>query len=200
MGFDDGPADRQPYPHPAGLGGVERLENALEVLRIDPWPGIAHRDEDAISVGLLGTDQQLSRLRLDRAHGFDCIQHQVQQNLLQLYTIPVHGNQSLRKARLDRDSILGDRVSRQYDHLTDRVIEVKAGVSRRRFPDVITDAVDDLSGSIGIANDGGKRFPDLVQLGGRRPRKFITARALLRTLAIGWLISCQGGGLLAHDA
>src|SRR6266576_5180955 len=42
MGVDDGPADRQPHPRSAGLGGVESLENALEMRRIDARPRIAH--------------------------------------------------------------------------------------------------------------------------------------------------------------
>jgi hypothetical protein len=49
MGTDDGPADRQPYAQSAGLRGVESLENALDMFRIDAWPGIANRDEDATS-------------------------------------------------------------------------------------------------------------------------------------------------------
>ena len=51
MGIDDGPADRQPHPHSAGLRGVESLENALEMFRINARPGIAHCHENAISSG-----------------------------------------------------------------------------------------------------------------------------------------------------
>ena len=82
-----------------------------------------------------------------------------------LNTIPLNGKQPLRKAGLDRDSILGDCASRQYNHLVDRLIEIKTILSRRRFLDVITDPVDDISGSIGIAHDTVKRFPDFAQVG-----------------------------------
>src|SRR5215468_28780 len=41
MGIDDGPADRQPHSRSAGLCRVERLENALAVLRVDARSGIA---------------------------------------------------------------------------------------------------------------------------------------------------------------
>ena len=37
-------------------------------------------------------------------------------------------------------------------------------LSRRRFLDVITDPVDDVSGSIGIAHDTVERFPDFAQV------------------------------------
>ena len=90
MGIDDGPANRQPHPHAAGLRGVKCLENALEMRRIDARPGIAHCHKDACAV-LLGADQQLSRLCLNRAHCFDRVQDQVQDDLLQLNTIPVNG-------------------------------------------------------------------------------------------------------------
>jgi hypothetical protein len=56
MGIDDGPADRQPHPGSAVLRGVKRIKNALEMRRSDARPGIANRDEDAISRGLLGAD------------------------------------------------------------------------------------------------------------------------------------------------
>src|SRR5215472_1966095 len=76
MGVDDRPADRQPHPHTAGLRGVECLENALQMRRIDARSGIAHCHEDA-RVVLRGADQQLSWPRLDRAHGFNRVQDQV---------------------------------------------------------------------------------------------------------------------------
>jgi len=164
MGLDDGPANRKPHPYSAGLRGVESLENAIEMVRINARPGIAHGHENATGLGLLGTDQQLPWPRLDRAHGFDRVQDQVQHDLLQLNTIPLDGSQPLRKAGLDRDSILGDFASRQYNHLVDRLIEIKTPLSRRRFLDLVTDAVDDISGSIGVAHDRVKRFPDFVQV------------------------------------
>ena len=136
------------------------------MVRINARPGIAHGHENATGPGLLGADQQLPWPRLDRAHGFDRVQDQVQHDLLQLNTIPLDRKQPLRKASLDRDSIFDDCASRQYNHLVDRLIEIKTGLSRRRFLDLVTDAVDDVSGSIGIAHDGVKCFPDFVQVWG----------------------------------
>ena len=52
----------------------------------------------------------------------------------------------------------------QYNHLIDCRIEIKSLFSRRRLLDLITDAVDDVSGSIGIANNTGERFPDFAQV------------------------------------
>jgi hypothetical protein len=200
MGTDDGPADRQPHAQSAGLCGVESLENALDMFRIDARSGIANRDEDAISLSPFGADQQLPRPCLDRAHCFDGVQYQVQDDLLQLNTIPLYGEQPLSKARMNQDPVLGDRASPQYDHLIDRVIETKAGLSRGRSPDVITDPVDDLSGSIGVGHDTGKRFPDLAQLG-RLPVQKIHGRSGVVARGGDRLHDFVGqrGGLFSHD-
>ena len=42
VGIDDRPADRQPHPYSAGFRGVESLEDALEMARINTRPSIAH--------------------------------------------------------------------------------------------------------------------------------------------------------------
>ena len=162
--INDGPADRQPHFHSAGLRGVECLENALDTFRIDARPRIAHRHEDAICPALLSADQQLSRPLVDRAQRFDRAQDQVQDNLLHLDAIPLNGKQPLREAGLNRDSILGNCASRQNNNLIDRLIEIKTILSRRCFLDLITDPTDDVSGSIGVAYDTAKRFPDLAEV------------------------------------
>ena len=114
MGIDDRPADRQPHPHSAGLRGVESLENALEMFRIDARPRIAHCYKDT-SVWRCSVLINSSRVpHLNRAHCFDRVQDQVQDHLLQLNAIAVNGKESLRKPGSDRDAILGDCASRQY--------------------------------------------------------------------------------------
>ena len=55
---------------------------------MDARPGIAHCYKD-IFVVLLRADQQLSRLSLNRAHGLDRVQDQIQHDLLQLNAIAV---------------------------------------------------------------------------------------------------------------
>ena len=63
-----------------------------------------------------------------------------------------------------RDTILGDLASRQYNHFIDCFIEIKASLLRRLFFDVITDPGDDVSGSIGIAQDAAEGFPNLTEI------------------------------------
>src|SRR5258708_8130026 len=61
VGFNDGPADRQPHSHSAGLRGVEGIENALDMSRINARPRIAHRDENPICPAFVSTDPQRTR-------------------------------------------------------------------------------------------------------------------------------------------
>ena len=140
-------------------------------------------------MALLGADQQLSFSRLNRVHCFDCVQNQVQDDLLQLDAIAPNGKQSFREPGLDRNSILDDFTLRQYNDLVDRPIEIKAILSRRRFLDVVTHPIDDLRSSIGIADDTAERFLDLAQIRQLLVQKFRAALALLRAVAIGCLIS-----------
>jgi hypothetical protein len=51
MGFDDRPANRQPHSYSAGFRGVESLENAFDMLRIDARPRVAHCYKDTNCLG-----------------------------------------------------------------------------------------------------------------------------------------------------
>jgi hypothetical protein len=84
--------------------------------------------------------------------------------LLQLNAIPLNRSQLFCEAGLNQNSILDDRASCQHDHFIDRLVEIKTMLPRRRFPDVITDPVDNVSGAIGIAHDTDERFPDLAEV------------------------------------
>jgi hypothetical protein len=46
---DDRPANRQPHTHSVGFRCKERLEDAVEVLRIDPRSGVFHGDNQMTS-------------------------------------------------------------------------------------------------------------------------------------------------------
>src|SRR5271170_3118954 len=164
MSFNDGPAERQSHPHSIGLRSVERLEDALQIFRINARPGIAHYHENLFRPDLLGADRQLSCLSLNSVHCLDRVQDQVQKDLLQLNTIPLNGGQLLRKMGMERDCMLGHCASRQSNRLVDHFVKIKAMLLRRRFLDVITDPFDDVSGAIGIADDTAERFPDLAQV------------------------------------
>src|SRR5215469_10067708 len=161
MSLDDGAAYRQPHACSTGLRGVEGVEDSIEMRRINARSGIAHSDEGACLV-LLGADQQLSCSLFNRAHCFSRVENQIQQDLLQLNAIPQNRKQSLRKPGANRNAVPEGHASRQYDHFVDCRVEIKTLFSRRRFLNLLTDPVDDVSGSIGIANDASERLPNLA--------------------------------------
>jgi hypothetical protein len=148
---------------------------------------------------LLGADEQCSRPLVDRAHCFDGVEDQVQNDLLQLNTISLNRKQPVRQAGPDRDSILGDCASRESNHLGDRVIKINAILSGRGFLDVITDPVDDVSSPIGIAHDTDERFPDLAQVW-RLPIEKVEGRAGVVARAADRLrdFVSQRGGQFSH--
>src|SRR5215471_16343753 len=119
MSLDDGAAYRKPHPCPAGLRGVEGVEDSIEICWINAWPGIADGHENARLV-LLGADHKLTCPHVGGAHCFSRVQNEVQQDLLQLNAIAKNWKQSLRKPGLDRNAILVDHGLRQYKHFVDR--------------------------------------------------------------------------------
>ena len=135
------------------------------MFRINARPGIAHRDEDAICLVLLGADRQLSRPRLDRAHCFDRVQDQVQDDLLQLNTIALQ-RETIRSARRVWTETPFLVIALRANTITsvDRRIEIETILSSQRFLDLVADPVDDGSRSIGVADHTVQRFPDLAQV------------------------------------
>src|SRR5262249_45792452 len=101
MRSDDGTADRQPHPGSVALRSVESVENEIEIFRSPPRPGIGPSLQVSFCLVLFRADQQLSWPRLNRAHCFDRVQYQVQDDLLQLNTITPNGSQALRKGGLE---------------------------------------------------------------------------------------------------
>src|SRR5262249_45420030 len=156
-GINNGPADRQPHSYAACLRGVESLENALEMFWMDARPTIADCDEDTL-FGFLDADLQLPCPGLNRGHCFNCVQNQVDDDLLQLNTIALHRREPISELGAERNSILADCASHHNNHLTDRLIEVKKLFSRWRLLDVIAHPADDIPGSIRISDDAAERF------------------------------------------
>jgi hypothetical protein len=68
MTLDNGAADRQANPHPAGLRCIERFEKFVHVLRFDANPRILHAQAYTIAFVSLGSDHDLPGTVLDADH------------------------------------------------------------------------------------------------------------------------------------
>src|SRR5690606_10571115 len=66
-------AQTEPGPHTDAFGGEERIENVLDGVRRDAWPGVGHRDRDELLVGTRRDTNLVNRpLHLaDRVGGVD---------------------------------------------------------------------------------------------------------------------------------
>ena len=182
-------ANRQPHPYAAGFRGVERLENALEMFRINPRSSIAHCYEDAICLVLLCADRQLSWPLLESSPLLRRHSRSSSGRLVAIEHDPPERQTAPPRGGFYRDAILDDFALRQYNHLIDRLIEIKTILSRRSFLDVIPDPVDDAparSASSTMQSSASLTSPRIRRL---RSKKFMAARALLRAVAIGWAIS-----------
>src|ERR1700730_17905721 len=145
MRVDDGAADREAQPYSAGLGRVKGVEDAFEMFRINSRPRITDRDQDLIRSHSFGADRQLSARAINRAHRFDCVQDQVQDDLLQLHPIPLNERQAFH-LHLNADGCPELSPTAQYSHLADRLFDVEAIIPWCwRFRNELTVPADDIA-------------------------------------------------------
>ena len=89
--------------------------------------------------------------------------------------------------KTERDAMFGNRAPCQADDLRDGLVDIEAVTARRRFLDLRPNAVDDVTGSIGIADNAPERLPDFSQHR-RLPVQEVQGRA--------GVVACRGNRLL----
>src|SRR5262245_13564740 len=67
--FDNRASDEQPYPHPAALCRVERIEHGARALRGQAHARIVNDQTDAVAVDVFGPNPQQPRPVVDVDHG-----------------------------------------------------------------------------------------------------------------------------------
>jgi hypothetical protein len=87
MIFYDRPADRQAHAHTMGFGRKERLEDAVDVCRIDPYSAVFHRDQQMIRFMYCSLYSQNPRTIHHSTHRVNGVPDQVHDYLLQLDSI-----------------------------------------------------------------------------------------------------------------
>src|SRR6476660_7010058 len=114
MSLDDGAADGEADTHAVAFRRVEGVEQLGHALRVDADAGIAHAHAHTIVVLLFGSDQQLPRPIVHGGHRIRGVAEQVQDDLLELNTVP-----------RDRGEVLGELHLKRY------VISLKPAHSER---------------------------------------------------------------------
>jgi hypothetical protein len=118
MPLDDRATDRQPNTHATAFGGIEGLEQPLEILRIDTGTGILHAQTHTIISFSPGSDQQLPRAVVNVEHRVRSIAEQVQGDLLQLDTVSQDRGEILGEFRPHNNLIPLKVAQRQSNHLS----------------------------------------------------------------------------------
>src|SRR5262245_34663695 len=88
MSLDDGAADGEANTHAVALRRVEGVEQLGHVPRVDADADIAHAHAHTIAVLVFGSDQQLPRPIVHGGHRIRGVADQIQDDLLELNTIP----------------------------------------------------------------------------------------------------------------
>lgn len=84
MGLNDGLADGQAHAQPFRLGGEEAIEEALDRCRIQSRAGVFHLHQNCFRIAS-GMDAQKTGPVRDSIHRIEAIDHQIHEDLLDLY-------------------------------------------------------------------------------------------------------------------
>src|ERR1019366_4958856 len=97
-------------------------------------------------------------------HCLDSIEDQVENYLLQLYTIGHHGWKVLVQIGFHSDAPFSCIASQEAEHLTDDLIQVKDVLLTGSSPEKRSDTPHNFSGILAIANDSFGRLARLGQV------------------------------------
>src|SRR4029453_6327024 len=113
----------------------EGLENAVRTCEVQAWARVPNGNEHAARSFRLRTDQQFARLRCEIAHRLGCVHDQIEDYLLQLDAIAVHGRQARRELCLQRDTMPQHFASAQGDDSEDGFIQAESAALGWRLLD-----------------------------------------------------------------
>jgi len=123
MRFDDGPTDGQSHAGALGLGGVEGIKDVFCNVWRQSYAHISYRNQNLSGLVLLRADGKFSTSR-DVLHGFDAVEHQVHEYLLQLDTVGDDLGKIVREIGANRNRVPGGLIAQQNDHFTNELIYI----------------------------------------------------------------------------
>jgi len=125
----DAVADRKPEPVPlrcpscgVGLGGKERIVDAMEMLALDAIAGVLNGDKDVFPSVFCCDPQGGVRCAV---HGIFGVQHEVQNDLLQLALVPVDQGKRGIEVRLDANLSRLELMFQQSHRVAQKLVQVR---------------------------------------------------------------------------
>src|SRR5271170_6234694 len=165
MTLDNGATDGESDSHTVILRGVERLEESVRSLRIEPHSRILYRQTHTIAFVSVGSDEQVPRTIVDGAHRVGCIPDEIQDDLLQLDAIAGDKKLVVGKFPLDDYAVSLKFPHRQSKHLSYSLVQV------HRFGRWILLAIERAQSSnhlrraVAIANRASRSFASAIHVG-----------------------------------
>ena len=125
MGFDNGAANGQSHPHPLRFGGVKRLEDAFDIFRGDTRPRIF--DGNQYAGGFLSFRCYLQHA-VPISHGvhrINSVDEQIQDDLLELYTVSHDFGQGCAQTSLNQNTSLSKIDAQELQNLLDQSVGIE---------------------------------------------------------------------------
>src|SRR5467141_2814898 len=151
MRLHNGTADGQSHAAALRLGGKERRNDLVHLLHWQPHPRVTDRELELIVL----------QLRLDCKvsagvpHGFDAVEHEVHEHLLQLHTVYNDVREFGAKVRAHGNRESTSLTVQQREHFFNDSVYVDQFTLWRRLPVERPYPIDDLSRAIPIFVDSG---------------------------------------------
>jgi hypothetical protein len=131
--INDRAADRQAHPHSAGLRREEGIEDVLGDRRIQPRPGVFHRNQDTVWCFAPRADPKPARAIGNGAHRFHPVHDQIEDNLLQLNPVTNRDGRRFCQFGSDNDPANAQLGVHDRECFAEQVIDIDPGSFRRRF-------------------------------------------------------------------
>src|ERR1700690_293231 len=158
-------ANRQPETQTTFLGRKERVEDALELIGIDASAAVENRDAYGPWLIIQGGDHLHPAVAGGIvAQRFTGVQHQVQQHLLQLDGVAVHGRNVFIDAQIDLNVALHKRPARKRHDIAHHFADIdslKLGLAAQQQR---AQTLDDLPGPTVVADDLLEYLAQLVHI------------------------------------
>ena len=164
MSLDNGLADMQPDSHSIALGCIKGLEEFVRDFRCKAESRIFHAKAHPVRTLLFGSDEQLPRAIIHRAHRIGSIADQIKNHLLQLDTIARNERKTIGELRSQDHTIPLKIAQRQCNDFSGCLIQIQW--LRRKFLFAIQGAQsrDHIPGTVAIANGPHRCFACTINI------------------------------------
>src|SRR6516164_6329196 len=138
---------------------MESVKDSFPAPWIEADSRVLHCDTYLIiTLTALRSDDELSRTVLYCAHGFDAVQDQVQNHLLQLNTVARYGRETSGQLHSQYNLISLHLAPREDDNLSNSLVDIQPFLCGASFREESSNPPGHVAGSIPITDDAANRF------------------------------------------